>query len=586
MFVLLSCDNNLQVTDSSSENDSGTDLREITGNENHGKIPGRFIVTLEPKNNPAEVAREFDISPDYVYRTVLNGFAGEISDAARNGLMRDHRVVRIEKDGIATTSGTQTNATWGLDRVDQRELPLDATYLYNNDGSGVESYIIDTGIRYTHEDFQGRVPVDYYFDAFMDGQNGDDCNGHGTHVAGTVGGAEYGVAKNTSLIAVRVLDCNGSGTFSGVIAGMDWVAENASGPSVANMSLGGGSSQSVDDAVQRMYEAGVPVIVAAGNGDRRGREQDACGSSPAGAPTAYTIGATSDNDSKTSWSNYGDCVNMFAPGASITSAWYTSDTSTNTISGTSMASPHVAGVAALYLQNNTSATAQEVYDAITQFSTKNIVTNSRTTENHMVYSLLSDSGNDDDGTTNAPPTASFTVECTDLTCNFDGSGSSDSDGSITDYSWTFGDGNSGSGSTVSHSYNAEGTFNVTLTVTDNEGATGSTSQDVVVSDSTGDDGGEVGSNSPTIDGLSVSTRTTGPWLRTTVNWTVSDADGDLDTVTAELLNGTTTVDSITTGVSGSSSSGESELRTRGSADSIRFTVTDNNGNSVTETTNI
>ncbi|WP_340105377.1 S8 family serine peptidase [Rhodohalobacter sp. 8-1] len=576
MLILASCDNSSQVTDPIQDQDNTPEITDVTGNESHGKIPGRFIVTLEPKSNPSDVAREFDISPDYVYRTVLNGFAGEISDAARNGLMRDNRVVRIEKDGIATTSAVQDNATWGLDRVDQRELPLDASYTFNSDGSGVESYIIDTGIRYTHEDFQGRVATDYYFDAFDDGQNGDDCNGHGTHVAGTVGGAQYGVAKNTNLVAVRVLDCNGSGTFSGVIAGMDWVAQNASGPSVANMSLGGGSSQSVDDAVQRMYEAGVPIIVAAGNGDRLGRELDACGSSPAGAPSAYTIGATSDNDSKTSWSNYGDCVNMFAPGASITSAWYTSNTAINTISGTSMASPHVAGVAALYLQGNTTATAQQVYDAITEFSTKNIVTNSRTTNNHMVYSLLSGT---DDGTTNAAPTATFTFDCTDLSCNFDGSGSTDSDGSISSYSWDFGDGNTASGSTVSHSYGADGTYTVTLMVTDNEGSSGSDSQDVTVSTSSGD----TGNNSPVIDSITTSTRTSGPWSRTAVNWSVSDPDSDLDSVVVELLNGTSTVDSVTTSISGSSASGETEVRTRGSADSVKVTVTDVNGNSVSET---
>lgn len=582
ILIFASCDNSTQVTDPIQDRENSLEVTDVTGNEGHKEIPGRFIVTLEPKSNPANVAGEFDISPDYIYRTVLNGFAGEISDAARNGLMRDNRVVRIEKDGVATTSTIQNNATWGLDRVDQRELPLDANYTYNSDGTEVESYIIDTGIRFSHVDFQGRVSTNYYFDAFDDGQNGNDCNGHGTHVAGTVGGAEYGVAKNTTLVAVRVLDCNGSGTFSGVIAGMDWVAQNATGPSVANMSLGGGSSQSVDDAVQRMYDAGIPVIVAAGNGDRRGREQDACGSSPAGAPGAYTIGATSDNDSKTSWSNYGDCVNMFAPGAGITSAWYTNDTSTNTISGTSMASPHVAGIAALFLQSNATATAQQVYDAITESSTKNIVTNSRTTNNHLVYSLLSGTNDDDDGTTNNPPTATFTVDCTDLNCSFDGSASSDSDGSISSYEWDFGDGSIASGSTVSHTYATDGTYTVTLTVADDGGDTDSASQDVTVSDSSGD----TGSNPPAIDSLNVSTRTSGPWFRATTTWTVSDPDGDLETVTVELLDGTSTVDSITNGVSGSSASGETEVRTRGNANSIKVTVTDINGNSISETRNI
>jgi subtilisin family serine protease len=346
-----------------------------------GIIPGRFIVTLREGASPAAVAEAHGVSPDYVYTHVLNGFAGAMSDAARSGLLRDARVTRVEPDGIARTVTTQTNATWGLDRIDQRNRPLDGTFTYNNTGSGVTAYIIDTGLRYTHQEFGTRASFGY--DAF--GGDGSDCNGHGTHVGGTVGGTVYGVAKAVRLVAVRVLDCGGSGTWSGVIAGMDWVTANKKLPAVANLSLGGGANSSVDDAARRMIAAGVATAIAAGNGNQGGREQDACKYSPARVAEGMTIGATTSTDAKTSWSNYGDCVDWFAPGASITAAWYTSNTDTRTISGTSMAAPHVAGVAALYLQSNGSASPQTVRDALYAQTTKGIVTSSKTTNNHLLF---------------------------------------------------------------------------------------------------------------------------------------------------------------------------------------------------------
>src|SRR5215213_3450386 len=219
-------------------------------------VAGRFIVTLKERTSPAAVAREHGVRPDYVYTHALNGFAGAISDAARQGLLRDNRVVRVEPDGIATIVSTETNATWGLDRVDQRALPLSTTYTYSNTGSGVYAYIIDTGIRFAHDEFGGRAVSG--FDA-VDGGGADDCNGHGTHVSGTVGGATYGVAKGVALVGVRVLNCSGSGTWSGVIAGIDWVTANhqAGEPAVANMSLGGGASTAVDSAVSRSISDGV-----------------------------------------------------------------------------------------------------------------------------------------------------------------------------------------------------------------------------------------------------------------------------------------------------------------------------------------
>jgi subtilisin family serine protease len=346
-------------------------------------IPGRFIVTLRDDVDPAAVAREHGVQPEFVYRAALRGFAGGMSEAARAGLLRDGRVLRIEPDGIARTQTTQSGATWGIDRIDQRNRPLSTTYTYNNTGAGVRAYIIDTGIRTTHSEFGGRAVAG--FDAVTLGGTANDCNGHGTHVAGTVGGATYGVAKGVTLVAVRVLDCAGSGSWSGVIAGMDWVTANRVKPAVANMSLGGGASASVDDATKRMIASGVATAIAAGNGNRGGRQQDACNYSPARVPEGITIGATTQTDAKTSWSNYGSCVDFFAPGYQITSAWYTSNTATNTISGTSMAAPHVAGVAALHLQSNGAHTPQQVRDALYANTTKGIVTSSSTTNNHLLF---------------------------------------------------------------------------------------------------------------------------------------------------------------------------------------------------------
>ncbi len=308
------------------------------------------------------------------YSAALRGFTVTMNEQQARRLAADPQVAYVEQDQTVRLAATQTpTPSWGLDRIDQRNLPLDNAYTYSTTASNVNAYIIDTGIRVSHSDFGGRAHVAY--DAVGDGQNGNDCQGHGTHVAGTVGGSAYGVAKGVQLYAVRVLNCQGSGTTSGVIAGVDWVTQNARKPAVANMSLGGSASTTLDNAVKNSIASGVTYAIAAGNGDIFGNPQDACTTSPARVPEAITVGATDSSDQKASFSNYGTCLDIFAPGVNITSAWNSSDTATNTISGTSMATPHVTGAAALYLAANPSATPQQVRDALVNNATSGVVKN-------------------------------------------------------------------------------------------------------------------------------------------------------------------------------------------------------------------
>lgn len=354
-------------------------------------IPGHYIVVFwDSVNSPAAEAanllRAFGGQLHHTYSSAIKGFAASLPDAALQGIRNNPNVNYIEQDQTVSLNTTQTGATWGLDRIDQAGLTLNGEYQYNYTGAGVHAFIIDTGIRATHGDFNGRVNVGAGFTAINDGNGTNDCNGHGTHVSGTVGGTTWGVAKGVALIPVRVLNCQGSGTWSGVIAGIDFTANSTLRPAVANMSLGGGASQAVDDAVAGAVSKGATVVVAAGNS-----KADACNYSPARAPSAITVGATTSNDTRASYSNYGTCLDLFAPGSGITSAWNTSDSATNTISGTSMASPHVTGVAALALAANTAASPWAVADFLTKyasFTTSGLISSARTgSPNRLVYSL-------------------------------------------------------------------------------------------------------------------------------------------------------------------------------------------------------
>ncbi|WP_133903412.1 S8 family peptidase [Actinophytocola oryzae] len=348
-------------------------------------VDGSYIVVLKDSaasttvlDEATSLAGTYGTQVSRTYTTALRGFAMHATEEQANKLAGDDSVAYVQQSQTYSVNDTQENPpSWGLDRIDQRDLPLDDAYNYDSKGDGVTAYIVDTGVMIDHPTFEGRATSGY--DAIDDDDDASDGNGHGTHVAGTVGGAEYGVAKGVSIVAVRVLDDNGSGTTEQVVAGLDWVAQNHSGPSVANMSLGGDADDALDEAVRGAINSGVTFAVAAGNSSA-----DAAESSPARVDEAITVAASDDTDAQASFSNYGAVVDLYAPGVDITSSW--NDGGTNTISGTSMATPHVTGAAALYLSANPEATPADVQAGLTAAATPDKITDAGPdTPNLLLY---------------------------------------------------------------------------------------------------------------------------------------------------------------------------------------------------------
>lgn len=373
---------------------AGADEGTILGANSADAIEGSYIVVLkdglQTQATTESVVQRNGGDVERTYTKALRGYSASMSEQQAKRTAADPAVAYVEQNQVVRATADQNNPpSWGLDRTDQTDLPLDDKYSYSTEADNVDVYVIDTGILTTHTDFGGRASHGY---DFVDNDaDATDCNGHGTHVAGTIGGADHGLAKGVNLHAVRVLDCGGSGSTAGVVDGVDWVTENASGPSAANMSLGGGASTALDDAVARSIAAGVTYGLAAGNE----YGADACAGSPSRVPEGITVGSSTNTDARSEFSNIGTCVDIFAPGSDITSAWIDSDTSTNTISGTSMATPHVVGGAALYLADNPSATPQQVRDALVDNGSKDKLSDVGTGSPNVL--LYTGSGSTDPG---------------------------------------------------------------------------------------------------------------------------------------------------------------------------------------------
>jgi aqualysin 1 len=389
-------------------------------------ISGSYVVALQKADDlsvperASQLAGRFGGEVGFVYEAAITGFSVSMSESAARRLAAHPAVEYVEQDVRVELVGTQNNPpSWGLDRIDQRNLPLDNSYTYPNTASNVNTYILDTGVRLSHNDFGGRAFTGY--DAITPGGSANDCNGHGTHVAGTVAGTAYGVAKQASIYSVRVLDCNGSGTLAGVVAGVDWVTANHVKPAVANMSLGAsGTHSSLNSAVANSISSGVSYAIAAGNSNA-----DACNFSPAQVSTAITVGATTSTDARASYSNFGTCVNIFAPGSSITSAWHTSNTASNTISGTSMAAPHVAGAAALILSDNPSWSPSQVMNQMISDATTGVVSNPGSGSPNRLLFVGEGDGSEPDPDPDPDPPSNCTGYAETYTGSLSGSGDFD-----------------------------------------------------------------------------------------------------------------------------------------------------------------